>query len=64
MDRILLEAQLMFRRRGRKKRYREEFEKAQRPDERWGTDLMHLQIGGVTYSVVSSIVEYSRYIVH
>jgi len=43
--RILREANLMCRQRGRKKRYREEIEKATRPDERWGTDLMYVTIG-------------------
>src|SRR6185503_9932364 len=44
--RILREEQLICGQRGRKKRYREEQEKAQRPDERWGTDLMYLKVGG------------------
>lgn len=43
--RILREANLMCRQRGRKKRYREEIEKATRPDERWGTDLMYVTSG-------------------
>ena len=42
--RILLEENLMNRHRGRKKRYREELEKATRPDEIWGTDLMYLRM--------------------
>ena len=62
--RILREAQLVCGQRGRKKRYRAEEEKAQRPDERWGTDLMYLKVGGVTYFFVAFIDEYSRYIVH
>lgn len=62
--RILSESDLMNRRGWRRKRYREELEKAHRPDERWGTDLMHLRIGGGTYYFVAFIDEYSRYIVH
>jgi putative transposase len=62
--RILREERLICGQRGRKKRYREEQEKAQRPDERWGTDLMYLKVGGVTYFFMAFIDEYSRYIVH
>lgn len=62
--RILREANLMCRQRGRKKRYREEIEKATRPDERWGTDLMYVTLGGVNYYYLAFIDEYSRYIVH
>lgn len=62
--RILREADLMCRQRGRKKRYREEIEKATRPDERWGTDLMYVTLGGVNYYYLAFIDEYSRYIVH
>lgn len=62
--RILREADLMHRHRGRTKRYREELEKAQQPDERWATDLMHMQVGGRTYYFVAFLDEYSRYIVH
>jgi transposase InsO family protein len=62
--RILLEENLMNRHRGRKKRYREELEKATRPDEIWGTDLMYLRIGEVQYFLVAFIDEYSRYLVH
>jgi putative transposase len=47
--RILREANLMCRQRGRKKRYREEIEKATKPDERWGTDLMYVTVSGVNY---------------
>lgn len=50
--------------RRRSKRRREEDEKAQRPNQRWATDLMYLQIGGRTYFYVSFLDEYSRYIVH
>jgi putative transposase len=62
--RILREANLMCRQRGRKKRYREEIEKATRPDERWGTDLMYVTVSGVDYFYLAFIDEYSRYIVH
>jgi len=62
--RILRESELMCRRRGRRKRYREAFGKAQRVDERWGTDLMHIKLGSSTYYFVAFIDEYSRYIVH
>ena len=62
--RILREANLMCRQRGRKKRYREEIEKATRPDERWGTDLMYVTVSGVNYFYLAFIDEYSRYIVH
>ncbi len=50
--------------RRRSKRRREEEEKATRPNERWATDLMYLQVGGRTYFYVSFLDEYSRYIVH
>lgn len=47
--RILRSEELMARQRGRTKRYREEVEKASRPDEIWATDLMRLKVGGVRY---------------
>lgn len=62
--RILREAKLMCRQRGRKKRYRDQIEKAKRPDERWGTDLMYVTMSGVHYYYLAFIDEYSRYIVH
>lgn len=62
--RILKEEQLICRQRARQKRYRLEEEKAQRPDQRWGTDLMYVKINGVTYYFVAFIDEYSRYIVY
>lgn len=62
--RILREANLMCQQRGRAKRYREEIEKASRPDQRWGTDLMYVKVNGVTYFYLGFIDEYSRYIVH
>ena len=57
--RILQDQDLMCRHRGRVKRYREEVEKASRPDEIWGTDLMYLSIGGDPYYLVNFIDEYS-----
>ncbi len=62
--RILREENLMCRRPGREKRYREEQEKASRPDEIWATDLMYLKVGEVQYYLVNFIDEYSRYLVH
>jgi putative transposase len=62
--RILCEENLVCRRPGRTKRYREADEKASRPDEIWATDLMYLTIGGVQYFLVNFIDEYSRYLVH
>jgi len=62
--RILLEENLMNRQRGRKKRYREELEKASRPDQIWATDFMYLTIKGEQYFFTAFIDEYSRYIVH
>lgn len=64
VHRILREADLMCRQRGRAKRYREEIEKASRPDQRWGTDLMYVKVNDVTYFYLGFIDEYSRYIVH
>lgn len=62
--RILREADLMHRQPGRQKRRREEEEKAKRPDEIWGTDLMYVKVNGVNYYYLAFIDEYSRYIVH
>ena len=62
--RILRENELMHRRRGRTKRYREEKEKASAPDEIWATDLMYVTVGGQQYYLVTFIDEYSRYLVH
>ena len=54
----------MHRQRGRVKRYREEIEKASRPDEIWATDLMYLKVDVVQYYLITFIDEYSRYLVH
>lgn len=62
--RILLEESLIKRHRGRPKRYRQEHEKASRPDQIWATDLMYLKIGQEQYFIVAFIDEYSRYLVH
>jgi putative transposase len=62
--RILREANLVCPWRRRTKRVREELEKAQRPNERWGTDLMYLRIGAGQYYLVTFLDEYSRYLVH
>ena len=61
--RILREEQLVCPWRRRTKRSREE-EKAQRPNERWATDLMYVQIGERRYYLVTFLDEYSRYLVH
>ncbi len=62
--RILQSENLMCVRPGRKKRYRQEIEKASRPDEIWATDLMYLTIGEGQYYLLNFIDEYSRYLVH
>jgi transposase InsO family protein len=62
--RILKVADLVCPWRRRKKRTREDEEKASRPDEIWATDLMVVQIGGRTYYLVNFLDEYSRLIVH
>ena len=50
--------------RRRKKRTREDEEKARRADEIWASDLMYVVIGGRTYYLVNFLDEYSRMIVH
>jgi putative transposase len=62
--RILKTANLVCPWRRRTKRSREEDEKATRPNERWATDVMQVQVGVGTYFVVSFMDEYSRYVVH
>jgi transposase InsO family protein len=62
--RILCEEDLMCRRPGRKKRYRQEEEKATHPDHIWGTDFMYLTIGEHQFFLITFIDEYSRYLVH
>ena len=62
--RILKAEDLVCPWRRRKKRTREDDQKATRPDEIWATDLMYVQIGGRTYYLVTFLDEYSRLIVH
>jgi transposase InsO family protein len=62
--RILKEANLVCPWRRRAKRRRAAEEKATRPNERWVTDLMQVQVGEGVYYLVSFLDEYSRYIVH
>lgn len=62
--RILREEKLVCPWKRRKKRSREESEKAIRPNEKWGTDLMYLSIGSRNYYLVTFLDEYSRYLVH
>ena len=62
--RILKQADLVCPWRRRAKRKRASEEKATRPDQRWSTDLMHIQVGGRVYYFVAFLDEYSRYIVH
>lgn len=62
--RILKTANLVCPWRRRMKRRREEAEKATRPDERWATDVMQIQVGSGTYFVTSFLDEYSRYLVY
>ena len=62
--RILKRANLVCPWRRRAKRKRPAIEKASRPDERWSTDPMQVQVGGKVYPMVAFLDEYSRYIVH
>jgi putative transposase len=62
--RILKEAHLVCPWRRRAKRRRSAEEKASRPDQRWLTDLMQVQVGAGTYFFISFMDEYARYIVH
>jgi transposase InsO family protein len=62
--RILKEANLVCPWRRRAKRKKAADEKATRPDQRWSTDLMHVQVGGRVYYFVAFLDEYSRDIVH
>lgn len=62
--RILREQKLIRSWSGRKKRSREEHEKASRPDEMWATGIMYLKVADQTYFFIAFIDEYSRYIVH
>lgn len=62
--RILKEQNLVSPWRRREKRSRADNEKATRPDERWATDLMYVEVAGRKYYQLNFIDEYSRYIVH
>jgi putative transposase len=62
--RLLKEANLVCPWRRRKKRSRSAAEKATKPNQRWVTDLMQIQVGAGVYFFVSFMDEYSRYIVH
>ncbi|MFO0915646.1 MAG: DDE-type integrase/transposase/recombinase [Pirellulales bacterium] len=62
--RILREEELVSTWGKRKKRYREEREKARWANDIWGTDIMYLTVGGHPYFFIAFIDEYSRYIVH
>lgn len=62
--RVLKESNLVCPWRRRSKRVKAEPEKATRPDQRWSTDLMHVQVGVKVYYFVAFLDEYSRYIVH
>jgi putative transposase len=62
--RILKEADLVCPWRRRAKRRRAPEEKATRPNQRWVTDVMQLEVAGGTYYFISFMDEYSRYIVH
>jgi len=62
--RILREENLVCPWRRRMKRSRLDEEKAQRPDERWATDLMYLRVGNRVCYLVAFLDEYSRYLVH
>jgi putative transposase len=62
--RILKEAGLVCPWRRRSKRRRTEAEQATRPDQRWSTDLMQVQVDAGVYYLVCFMDEFSRYIVH
>ena len=62
--RVLKGANLVCPWRRRAKRAKASEEKATRPDQRWSTDLMHVQVGAKVYYFVAFLDDYSRYIVH
>ena len=62
--RILKEANLVCPWRRRAKRKKAEAERATRPDQRWSTDLMHIEVGSRVYFFIAFLDEFSRYIVH
>jgi putative transposase len=63
VDRLLKEANLVCPWRRRAQRPQAQEAKATRPDQRWSTDLMHLQVGGKVYYFIACLDEYSRSIV-
>ena len=62
--RILREEELVCPWRRRKKRLREEEEKAARPNEIWATDLKYVAVRERNYYLICFLDEYSRYITH
>jgi transposase InsO family protein len=62
--RILREAKLVCPWKRRTKRTREEQERAARPNERWGSDLMYVRVGDRMGYLVTFLDEYSRYLVY
>jgi putative transposase len=62
--RILKGADLVCPWRRRAERKTASKEKASRPDQRWSTDLMHVQVGDRVYYLVAFLDDYSRSIVH
>src|SRR5215475_6556864 len=60
--RLLKEANLVCPWHRRAKRRRAQEEKATRPNQRWVTDLMQVEVGAGVYYVVTFMDEYSRYI--
>jgi len=62
--RLLKAANLVCPWQRRRKRRRAEDEKTTRPDQRWGTDLLHLKVAERTYYLVCFLDEYSRHVVH
>jgi len=62
--RILKEHDLVCPWRRRKKRSKEDAEKASRPNEIWATDLKYVAVGERNYYLITFLDEYSRYIVH
>ncbi len=62
--RILLDGDLLYRWKRSSSSSGRRPAKADRPNQRWHTDIMYLRIGDVWYFLVSFIDAYSRYIVH
>jgi transposase InsO family protein len=62
--RLLRREELVCPWRRRKKRRREDGEKALRPNQIWATDLKYVAVGDRNYYLISFLDEYSRYIVY